>query len=150
MHPSLPLTGGCSCGRVRYEVRTPPLTIALCHCTICQARTGSAFSMAVPVLREGFGLTLGSTITRDLPGGSGALSTQHFCDHCLVRTHSEPHSSPTVTYLRPGTLDDRSWIQPVAQLWTRSSHAWACLDDIVTFEQGPTDPNALVKAYRER
>jgi len=150
MEPSLPLTGGCLCGKIRYEVRTPPRTIAVCHCTICQARTGSAFSMSVPVLREGFVLTEGATITRDLPGGSGALSTQHFCEHCLVRTHSEPHALPTLTFLRPGTLDDRSWIKPVAQLWTQSSYPWACLDGVLSFEQSPSDPLALVQAYRKR
>lgn len=57
--PPLPWSGGCLCKRVRYEVRVEPLTLTLCHCTICQKRTGSAFSIAMAVVREGFVLTAG-------------------------------------------------------------------------------------------
>jgi hypothetical protein len=147
---SLPLTGGCVCRRVRYEVRTEPLTIVLCHCTGCQTRTGSAFSMSMPVMREGFVLTESTTITRDLPGASGALLTQHFCEHCLTRTHTEPHSNRSVVYVRPGTLDDTTWITPSAQLWVCEAQKWACAEGITTFEGNAPDPGALVKAYRQR
>ena len=42
MPGELPLTGGCGCGAVRFEV-DEPLTAALyCHCTRCQRRTGAA------------------------------------------------------------------------------------------------------------
>lgn len=148
--PPLPLTGGCLCGRVRYEVRVEPLTIVACHCTICQVRTGSAFSMSIPIPREGFGLTEGATITRDLPGGSGKLLTQHFCEECLVRTHTEPHVNRALIYVRPGTLDDTKWIEPAAQIWTRSAQPWACPDNIPSFETMTSDFNELVRAYRER
>jgi len=39
-----PLTGGCNCGAVRYEV-TEPLPIAsYCHCKRCQRRSGTSVS----------------------------------------------------------------------------------------------------------
>ena len=38
----LPLTGGCGCGAVRFEVGEPPVSAVYCHCTRCQHRTGSA------------------------------------------------------------------------------------------------------------
>jgi hypothetical protein len=149
MEVSLPLMGGCYCRRVRYEIRLQPLTLVACHCTICQTRTGSAFSMSMPVMREGFVVTEGATITRDLPGGSGNLLTQHFCDYCLVRTHTEPHANRAVVYVRPGTLDDRSWLKPVAQLWTNDGRPWACIDGILTFEGEASEPVALLRAFRE-
>jgi hypothetical protein len=148
--PALPLTGGCLCRQVRYEVRSEPLTIAICHCTICQRRTGSAFSMSMPIAREGFALVAGATITRDMPGGSGKLLTQHFCEHCLVRTHTEPHVNRALVYVRPGTLDDTRWLQPAVQLWTDFGQRWALCDGVPSFDEGPTDPGALVRAYRER
>ena len=40
--PSLPLTGGCNCGAVRFEINAPPVAAAYCHCTRCQRRTGAA------------------------------------------------------------------------------------------------------------
>ena len=40
----LPLTGGCNCGAVRYEVSEPLVRASYCHCTRCQRRTGTAAS----------------------------------------------------------------------------------------------------------
>ncbi len=39
---SAPLTGGCLCGGVRYEVSAPLVSAGYCHCTRCQRRTGTA------------------------------------------------------------------------------------------------------------
>jgi hypothetical protein len=146
--PPLPLLGGCLCGDVRYEVRSEPLTIVICHCRICQRRTGSAFSMSMPVARDGFVLAKGATVTRERPGGSGGLSTQHFCDDCLVRTHTEPHANRSVVYVRPGTLDDPRWLHPAAQIWTDFGQRWALCDGIFSLPEGAPDPGALVRAYQ--
>src|SRR5215472_6995201 len=40
-----PIEGGCNCGEVRYRITRQPLTVYVCHCHLCQKRTGSAFSM---------------------------------------------------------------------------------------------------------
>ena len=40
----LPLTGGCLCGAVRFEVTEPLVSSGYCHCTRCQRRTGTAAS----------------------------------------------------------------------------------------------------------
>jgi hypothetical protein len=40
----LPLTGGCNCGAVRYEVTEPLVRATYCHCKRCQRRTGAAAS----------------------------------------------------------------------------------------------------------
>lgn len=39
-----PLTGGCNCGAVRYEVTEPLLIASYCHCKRCQRRSGAAAS----------------------------------------------------------------------------------------------------------
>jgi hypothetical protein len=38
----LPLTGGCLCGGVRYEVSEPLVVAGYCHCARCRRRTGAA------------------------------------------------------------------------------------------------------------
>lgn len=35
-HGSLPITGGCCCGAVRYECSVPPIGGGYCHCRTCQ------------------------------------------------------------------------------------------------------------------
>ena len=37
----LPLTGGCNCGAVRFEVRQPLAAASYCHCKRCQRRSGA-------------------------------------------------------------------------------------------------------------
>ena len=46
---TLPLTGGCLCGRVRYEITAPLVFAAYCHCTRCQRRTGAAASVSARI-----------------------------------------------------------------------------------------------------
>jgi hypothetical protein len=45
----LPLTGGCICGGIRYEITQAPVAVYACHCTDCQRITSSAFSIGVVV-----------------------------------------------------------------------------------------------------
>lgn len=35
-------TGGCLCGRVRYEAEGRPLVVGICHCRSCRRHTGAA------------------------------------------------------------------------------------------------------------
>lgn len=112
--PALPLTGGCYCGSIRYEVSALPHAITICHCRDCQRLTGTAFSMPMPVARDAFSVTRGRTKSWERRADSGNLSIQHFCGDCGTRLYTEPASMPQVVTLRAGTLDDTSWLRPVA------------------------------------
>ena len=65
-------TGGCQCGKLRYEITEAPRLVYSCHCTDCQKMTSSAFSMGLVVAEEAFHLTggrapLGSARSRQWP-----------------------------------------------------------------------------------
>jgi hypothetical protein len=47
-----PLTGSCQCGAITYAVNANPLFTYACHCTDCQKRTGSAFSMGLVIVTD--------------------------------------------------------------------------------------------------
>ena len=55
----LPLTGGCLCGALLYEIASAPSMAYTCHCTDCQHLTSSAFSLAITVQDSAFRLTKG-------------------------------------------------------------------------------------------
>jgi hypothetical protein len=55
----LPLTGGCLCGTIGYEISEAPVAAYVCHCRDCQTGTGSAFSVAVLVPDRAFRSTGG-------------------------------------------------------------------------------------------
>src|SRR5882762_6066129 len=53
----LPQTGGCQCGKIRYELTEAPQLVYTCHCTDCQRLTSSAFSLGIVVAEAGFRLS---------------------------------------------------------------------------------------------
>ena len=61
--------GQCFCGAIRFEADADPESCILCHCTDCQALTGSAFRAIVRAPAESFRVLAGA------PRTSSAYST---------------------------------------------------------------------------
>jgi hypothetical protein len=61
MRTALPMTGGCPCGAIRYQITSFPLLLYACNCTDCQRQSGSAFALNMPVLARDFQLLRGHT-----------------------------------------------------------------------------------------
>ncbi|KAF4463595.1 glutathione-dependent formaldehyde-activating [Fusarium albosuccineum] len=64
----LPLTGGCPCGLIRYQVSLPPIIVHCCYCTACQRQTGSV--LAVNAVIESTALTLLPSAAPTIAGSS--------------------------------------------------------------------------------
>jgi hypothetical protein len=81
----LPLTGGCQCGSVRYQITANPLAVYVCHCTECQRQSGSAFALSLAVAREALVVVEGAPAVwrRELEGGR--IIDCLFCGACGVR-----------------------------------------------------------------
>ena len=131
---NLPLTGGCLCGAVRYEIVEAPVLTYTCHCTDCQHLTSSAFSMAIIVPDSAFRLTAGEPRLTYSTADSGRLKTRFLCPECSCWICGPPHPGATpedlvVRRVRAGTLDDTSWLRPTAHFWTRSKQPWVVLPE---------------------
>ena len=101
------ITGGCYCGRVRYESNGDALMKAQCHCRECQYITGGApnFFMAVPA--DGFKITQGETkaFTRsDLEHPV----TREFCPNCGTHLLTRSPALASAVILKVGAMDDPS------------------------------------------
>ena len=59
MAERLEVDGSCHCGQITYSARVDPSSVSICHCTDCQALTGSAFRVTVSARREDVFLTAG-------------------------------------------------------------------------------------------
>lgn len=150
MKASLPLIGGCNCGAVRYRVSRPPLTVYICHCQLCQKRTGSPFSMSIVFARGGLEITAGELQRNERTAPNGARSASFVCGACHSRIHTEQEGGPTFN-LRGGTLDDTRWVRPAAQFWTSSAQPWAIVAGILSYEEQPkpTDYADMVSAWEK-
>jgi len=128
------LSGGCRCGRIRYEVTETPLLGFACHCNDCRQLSASAFALAVAVPESGFRLVQGEPRRWTKTGSSGKPSHQFFCPNCSGWTHTKPEVFADGIVLRPTTLDDHRDFRPVAEIFTRSALAWARLATPFSFE----------------
>jgi hypothetical protein len=148
--PVFPLTGGCTCKAVRFAVNAMPLMVYACHCTECQRWSGSAFSLSMPVKAESFSLTRGAPRSYRRTGTSGVESTYWFCGDCGGRAHGRRNVRPDVVVVRAGTLDDTSWLRPIAHVYLRSAQAWERIpNNAECFETRPADFASLASRWQQ-
>src|ERR1700732_819570 len=98
--PALPLTGGCPCEAVRFEVTAMPLLVDACHCTECQRWSGSAFSLSMPGASKSFRVVRGEPKPGRRIGAMGVQSTYWFCSECGGRVFRERDAHPDITAIR--------------------------------------------------
>jgi len=145
----VPYTGGCQCGQIRYELQAEPLTIYACHCSECQKQSSSAFGMSMPVPRAAVVVVLGQPKEWTRRSESGREVTCLFCRDCGTRLFHNPARNPKITNLKPGTLDETSWLQPVGNLWTRSAQRWVHISEhLLNYEGQPDDFAPLFEKWQ--
>jgi hypothetical protein len=125
----LPLTGGCQCGALRYQIGKAPRLTYLCHCADCQRGTGSAFSLALMVADDAFQLTRGAPKLAQRLTDSGKTATRWLCPDCGSWVCSAAWSAPsgTLRVVQGGSLDDTSWLRPTTHFWVRSKQPWVTI-----------------------
>jgi hypothetical protein len=134
-----PITGRCLCGGVTYSIDAEPVVQAACHCTDCQRQTGNPFSVIVGVPRaalqaEGETIASYTTIGED----HGGETERSFCSACGSPVFSIAAVMPEVAFIKAGSLDDASWVRPVAEAWTSSAQPWAPhFEGAMQLERGP-------------
>jgi hypothetical protein len=126
--------GGCSCGAVRYRLNSEPMFVHCCHCRDCQRQTGSAF--VINALIETDRITLLSGVPEPVAMGtdSGRPHDIYRCPSCRVALWSD-YGRRAMRFVRVGTLDNPTRIEPDVHIFTRSKLPWIRLPDSArTFE----------------
>ena len=143
--------GGCQCGALRYELNAEPVTLYACHCSACQKQSSSAFGMSLRVPRSGFAVTRGATKEWRRRADSGREVICLFCGDCGSRLFHCPSHESAFLNIKPGTLDDTSWLRPVAHAWTGSAQGWVALGgDTLVYEGQPEDFTPLIARWQAR
>jgi hypothetical protein len=115
----LPQTGGCQCGKLRYEITEAPPLVYTCHCTDCQRLTSSAFSMGVVVAESALRLSGIEPRRLQRTADSGRVNTRLGCPECGSWVCGTPRGG--LVRVRAGTL------RPTRHIWTRSKQPWITL-----------------------
>ncbi len=150
LNQRLPLTGGCQCGAVRYEIGAMPTLLYACHCKGCQKQSGSAFGMSLFVSRAAVAITAGTPKVWHCTTESGRTQTRLFCGDCGSRLFHNPDANPDQSVLKPGTLDDTGWLRPVAHIFAESAQPWVHLseEDALVYRNRGVDFPAMLAAWQ--
>jgi len=155
---TMPQSGGCLCGSVRYSVSAEPVRVTMCHCTFCQKTTGSAY-LVEPIFRKqdvSFSGAMRTFVHRS--DNSGKKVTVNFCGTCATKIYLDLERFPTIWGLFGGTFDDPNWFDRgpgvARHIFTRSSQRGVVLPaDVEIYREhatqldgSPNKPTVLAQA----
>lgn len=118
-------TGGCHCGRVRFDVDAPAMLSAdECDCSIC--KKSGYLHLLVPA--ERFRLLQGEDSLHTYTFNTG-VAKHYFCRHCGIKSFYIPRSHPhgvsvnarcidsdTIESITVTPFDGQNWEQNVSTL----------------------------------
>jgi hypothetical protein len=104
--------------------------------------------MSMPVAAKSFRVTRIEPKHWRRTGASGVESTYWFCGDCGGRVYGERDARPDIIAVRAGTLDDTSWLRPVAHVYMRSAQPWERVPQAECFEVMPNDFWALSEKWQ--
>lgn len=125
------ITGGCLCGKIRYEVSQPLLNIIACHCTHCQKASGAGASHNSLVPKSALTFTSGQPKVFADTAQSGNILKRYFCGDCGSPIYSQRANAPEMMVLKVGTLDVPGDMKLTMNIWTNSARPWMHIDPAI-------------------
>jgi hypothetical protein len=124
---TLPLTGGCNCGAVRFEISEPLLGAVYCHCTRCQRRTGSAAAASAGVRPGTFRIVTCEDQIRLWNAGDGY--DKAFCGTCGSALFARNPDNADALFVRMGSFDGDPGVRPGGRQHVASAAVWEPIPD---------------------
>lgn len=124
--------GGCTCGQVRYQVKTEPLIVHACHCRWCQRETGGPHVINALYEATRIKLVKGEVETTTVPSPSGEGQIIARCPMCRIAIWSNYYFGgmrERIRFLRVGTLDNPDLMPPDIHIFTSTKMPWYVIPD---------------------
>ena len=134
---TLPMTGGCLCGSVRYEATELPSNVNYCHCRMCQKWSGSAMVVAAKFPHEAV------TFTGKQPKiyRSSEIGERGYCADCGSPLFFRYIEKETI-YMSVGTLDHPKNAPPKVHTCVDTQVPWLSIDDDLPRKSSEDDAGA--------
>ena len=123
----LPLTGGCLCGGVRFEVTEPPVVASYCHCTRCRRRTGTAAAISARIVPGSLRVVAGEELVKAWVPDEGFA--KEFCSACGSALWSRNPADPEMISVRMGAFDADPGIRPSYRQFVAYAAPWEQIPD---------------------
>ncbi len=132
------VTGGCLCGRIRYEAEVFLKNGYICHCTMCQKSTGQPAEITVPI-KAG---SLRYLETEPKFYVSSEYGKRGFCEECgsrIIWQASRPEDD-WLTNIAVGSLDNPSEARASSHIFTNTQLPWYQIcEDLPKFAEDDLD-----------
>ncbi len=133
---TLPMTGGCLCGAVRYETAEQPTDVSYCHCRMCQRWSSGTMAITAKFPADVVTFTQGQPKTHR----SSEKGRRGFCEICgsqltfqyLVKdpgVETDLVLETDMIYIPVGTFDNPEAIPPRWHYCIESKLSWLNIDD---------------------
>ena len=136
---STPVTGGCLCRAVRYEIAAAPIITRICWCRLCQYLAAGGGTVSVCFPSDAIAIT-GTMTDYCSVADSGNIMHRRFCPACGTHLFSQAEARPHLIFVRAGTLDDPEIARPAMTIWAAHAPTWACLDPALPRLAGQPPP----------
>jgi hypothetical protein len=123
-----PLEGACTCGAVRYLMKSKPMFVHCCHCRWCQRETGASFALNAVIEADRVILLKGEPEVVNTPSNSGKGQKIARCPTCHIALWSNyAGAGDAVRFVRVGTLNEPDRLPPDIHIFTASKQPWVVL-----------------------
>lgn len=135
----LPITGGCLCGAIRYEISAAPLAGANCHCRTCQKSSGAPYLALLFVPAQALSIS-GNFKEYPTLAASGHTVYRAFCPDCGTSLFARNSVFTKVRPVSAVTLDDPGIFQPQKDMWVADAQPWDYMNpNLPKFAGNPWD-----------
>lgn len=116
MNPSF--SGRCLCGAVQFTSSSEPTLQINCHCDDCRRSGGGVYASFVFIPASSLTVHQGETASYEHLSDRGNTMTKFFCPKCGSQLFTSNSGYPERMGIRVGAIDDASWFQPMANVYT--------------------------------
>lgn len=126
---SLPLTGSCLCGSVKFTLVALPKTMVVCNCANCRKVSGSLFEANAWFQKSDFNLHEGGEAFvktyADNATHTGKPLLRSFCSHCGSCLWLMTEEVPERIVIHSGTIDGVERVfKPTRELYRKQKMPW--------------------------
>ena len=117
----MPVTGGCHCGKIRYEIEGQVIAHALCHCSDCRRHAGAPMVGWTMYPASAVKVTKGQPKTYE----SSANGRRQFCADCGTGLfYVNETMLPGIIDVQSATCDDPQAVPPQAHIQVADRLSW--------------------------
>ena len=121
------ITGGCLCGKIRYEAEVESFLAIRCHCRDCQYVSGGEPAAVVSFARDALRVQ-GEPRTYRSKTDSGVAFFRSFCADCGTPLFAGNEKDAEFIAVKLGSLDEPFKFTPAGHIWTSSAQPWHHID----------------------